>query len=130
MQNMEKLGSGRRRRPPQYFDTEGGETMSLEAIQTIHGVEDAMDQARLEARAQAQKLVADAQKEGRALLERSKAEAAAKTAEVMEAAQRRGEQRRADILGDTARECRQLAADADTRMAAAANMIVRRVVES
>ena len=46
------------------------------------------------------------------------------------AAQRRGEQRRADILRDTARECRQLAAVADTRMAAAANMIVRRVVES
>lgn len=104
--------------------------MSLTAIHTIRDVEEAMDQARLEARSKAQKLVADAQKEGKALLERSRADAAEKTAEVMEAAQRKGEKHRGEILGDTAKECRQLAADADTRMAAAANMIVRRVVES
>ena len=104
--------------------------MSLTAIHTIRGVEDAMDQAKLEAKAKAQKLIADAQKEGQALLEQSKSEAAEKTAEVMEAAQRKGEKRRGEILGDTAKECRQLAADAETRMAAAANMIVRRVVES
>ena len=42
--------------------------MSMESINTIRGVEESMDQARLEAKASAQKLLAEAEKEGRALV--------------------------------------------------------------
>ena len=103
--------------------------MSQAAIQTIRGVEDAMDRQRAEAKAKAQKILADAEKEGRALLEQERAAAAAKTAEVMEAAGRQAEKRRAQILADTNRECRSITTDAQDRLSEAAGMIVRRVVE-
>ena len=88
-----------------------------------------MDQRRAQAKAQAQKLLADAEKEGRALLERERSAAAGKTAEVMEAAGRQAEKRRAQILSDTNRECRSITTDAQGRLSEAAGIIVGRVVE-
>lgn len=103
--------------------------MSLESINTIRGVEESMDQARQEAKVNAQKLLAEAEREGRALVEQSRAKAAEKTAEVMEAAGKRADKRRLDILADTNRDCRRLVSDAQERMAEAAGIIVGRVVE-
>ena len=103
--------------------------MSMESINTIRGVEESMDQARLEAKASAQKLLAEAEKEGRALVEQSRARAAEKTAEVMEAAGKRADKRRLDILAETNRDCRRLVNDAQERMAEAAGIIIGRVVE-
>ena len=74
-------------RPPKSHDGKGGETMSLEAINQIRGVEGSADQARADARTKAQKILADAEREGRALLEQGKAQSAAAAAEVMKRAQ-------------------------------------------
>lgn len=103
--------------------------MSLESINTIRGVEESMDQARQEAKVNAQKLLAEAEREGKALVEQSRAKAAEKTAEVMEAAGKQADKRRLDILADTNRDCRRLVSDAQERMAEAAGIIVGRVVE-
>ena len=103
--------------------------MSLAAIETIRGVEDAMEKARTEARAEGQRRVAAAQREGKALLEQSKAEAAARAAEAMRQAERQGEQRRQEILAQARESCERLTREAETRMASAARMIAERVVE-
>ena len=50
--------------------------MSLEAITRIRSVEEGMDQAKADARAQAQKLAAEAEREGRALLQQGREQAA------------------------------------------------------
>ena len=71
--------------------------MSLEAITKICGVEDEMDQARAQARVQAQKILADAERSGQELLEQGRSSSAEKTTGVMKAAEERGEQRRREI---------------------------------
>ena len=58
--------------------------MSLAAIETIRQVEDAVDRSRAEARAEAQKRVSEAQREGRSLIEQQRAESAARTEEVLQ----------------------------------------------
>ena len=50
--------------------------MSLEAITKIRSVEEDMDQARADAKARAQKLAAEAEREGRALLQQGRERAA------------------------------------------------------
>ena len=56
--------------------------MSLEAITKIRAVEEDMERSKADAKAQAQKLIADADREGRSLLQqgREKASAAAAAA--------------------------------------------------
>lgn len=104
--------------------------MSLEAINKIRDVEGAMDQAKADAKAQAQKLLADAEREGRTLLEKGRQDSTAKAAEVMKAAEAKAGEKRTAVLEATKQECAKLTADADARMAQAAKMIVERVVES
>ena len=58
--------------------------MSLEAITRIRSVEEGMDQAKADARAQAQKLAAEAEREGRALLQQGREQAAKAAAAEME----------------------------------------------
>lgn len=103
--------------------------MSLEAITKIRGVEDEMDQARAQARAQTQKLLADAEKAGQELLEQGRRTSAEKAAGVMKAADERGAARREEILAAAEEDCRALSQLAQTNMAQAAQMIVERVVE-
>lgn len=50
--------------------------MSLEAITKIRSVEENMDQAKADAKARAQKLTAEAEREGRALLQKGREESA------------------------------------------------------
>jgi len=104
--------------------------MSLEAISKIRNVEETMDQAKAEARAKAQKLVADTERAGRELLEQGRQVLAAKAAEEMKAAEAQAEEKRSAILAATKAECAALTADADAKMAQAVSMIVGRVVES
>jgi len=108
----------------------GGETMSLEAIREIQRVEEAMDASRAEARAQAQKILSDAEREGRALLEQGKEDAAKKAAAEMTAAEGKAAKRREEILAAAGEDCASLSAGADAFMAQAVKMIVERVVES
>ena len=90
-----------------------GERMSLEAISKIRAVEESMERSRADAKAQAQKLVADAEREGRALLQEGKEKA-----------------RRKEILAQAEKDCEKLKKDARTRMDKAAQAILGRVVES
>ena len=103
--------------------------MSLEAIEKIRGGEDAMDQARAQARAQAQQILADAERAGQEALEQGRQSAAKKTAEAMWAAEERGAQRRAEILAEAEEDCRALEQLAQANMAQAVQAIVERVVD-
>ena len=107
-----------------------GERMSLEAISKIRAVEESMERSRADAKAQAQKLVADAEREGRALLQEGKEKAAAAAAAAMKQAEGQAEERRKEILAQAEKDCEKLKKDARTRMDKAAQAIIGRVVES
>ena len=77
-----------------------------------------MDQAKADARAQAQKLAAEAEREGRALLQQGR-EQAAKAAAA---------KRREEILAQADRDCEALKKEAGSRMGKAAQAILGRVV--
>lgn len=104
--------------------------MSLEAITKIRKVEESMEQAKADARAEAQKLLADAEREGRALLQQGKETAAKAAAEAMRKAQDEAAVRREKILAQAAKDCKALKADAGARMDKATQAILGRVVES
>ena len=103
--------------------------MSLEAITKIRGVGEEMDEGRAQARAQAQKILTDAEQAGQELLERGRRTSADKTAGVMRAAEERGAQRRDEILAAAEEDCAALRRLAETNMTQAAQWIVERVVE-
>lgn len=104
--------------------------MSLEAITKIRAVEDGMEQSKTEAKAQAQKLIADAEREGRALLQQGREAAAQAAAETMRQAEADAAKRREEILEQAAKDCEALKADAGARMDKATQAILGRVVES
>jgi len=104
--------------------------MSRKAIQEIRSVEENMERSRAEARAKAQRLIADAEREGRELLKRGREDSAKKTAEVMKASEECAESRRAEILASAEKDCKALRSGAKAKMAQAVQMIVERVVES
>lgn len=104
--------------------------MSLEAITKIRAVEDGMDQARADARAQAQKLAADAEREGRELLRKGREASAAEAAQAMRQAEEQAGRRREEILAQAERDCAALKKDAGARMDQAAKAILGRVVDS
>ena len=78
-----------------------------------------MERSKAEARGQAQKLAADAQREGKDLLERRREASAEAAAKAMEEARQRAGQRREEIL-----------AQANTRSSVAVRAILEKVVES
>ena len=72
--------------------------MSLEAITEIREVEERMERAKAEARAQAQKMVADAERDGKALLQQGRDAAAKAEAEALRKAEEAAAGRREAIL--------------------------------
>lgn len=104
--------------------------MSLEAITKIRAVEENMDQARTNAKAQAQKLVNDAEREGRALLQQGREKAAAAAADAMRKAEEAAAVKRQEILAQADKDCDALRAEAAKRMDKATQAILGRVVES
>ena len=104
--------------------------MSQEAINNIRAVEEGKEQAKADARAQAQKMLADAERDGRALLLKGREEAAEAAAEAMRKAQEEAAVLREKILAQAAEECKTLKADAGARMDKATQAILGRVVES
>lgn len=104
--------------------------MSVEAITKIREVEESMEQAKAQARAQAQKLVADAEREGRALLEQGRETSASAAAAAMRQAEEKAAKRREEILAQAAKDCEELKAGAGVRMDKATQAIVGRVVGS
>ena len=108
---------------------ERGESMSLEAITKIRQVEEGMEREKSDARAQVQKLAADAEREGRELLRAGAEKARAENAAAMERAQERAAKRREEILAKAAGDCAALRAEAGRRMDKAVKAILERVVE-
>ena len=103
--------------------------MSLEAITKIRAVEEDMERSKADAKAQAQKLIADADREGRALLQQGREKAAAAAAAAMKKAEEQAAERRKEILAQSGRDCEKLKSDAGARMDKAAQAIIGRVVE-
>ena len=91
--------------------------MSLEAITRIRAVEDGVEQSQAQAKAQGQKLIADAQREGR------------ENRRTMAQAEETAAKRREEILAQAAEDCRALKAQAAARAEQAVRRIVERVVE-
>ena len=104
--------------------------MSLEAITEIRGVEERMERAKAEARAQAQKLIAEAERDGKALLQQGRDAAAAAEAEALREAEAAAARRREAILAEAAKYCQALKDAALGRSDQAAQAILERVVES
>lgn len=104
--------------------------MSLEAITEIREVEERTERAKAEARAQAQKLAADAERDGKALLRQGQDDAAAALAQAVRQAEETAAQRREAILAKAADDCRELENAAHGRMDKAVQAILERVVES
>ena len=104
--------------------------MSLEAITKIRAVEENMDQSRADAKANAQKLVADAEREGQALLQQGQERAAAAAVEAMRKAEEAAALRRKEILAQADKDCDALRTEASKRMDKATQAILERVVES
>lgn len=104
--------------------------MSLEAITEIREVEERTERAKAEARAQAQKLAADAERDGKALLRQGQDDATAALAQALRGAEETAAQRRETILAEAAADCRKLKDAARGRMDQAVQAILERVVES
>ena len=102
--------------------------MSLEAITKIRSVEEDMDQAKADAKARAQKLASEAEREGRALLQQGKEQAAKAAAAEMEKAEAAAAKRREEILAKAERDCEALKKEAGSRMGKATQAILGRVV--
>lgn len=103
--------------------------MSLEAITQIRKIEEGMEQEKSDARARAQKLAADAEREGRELLKAAAEKARAENTAAMERAQEQAAKRREVILAKATEDCAALKASAGKRMDKAVEAILGRVVE-
>lgn len=103
--------------------------MSLEAIEKVTQVENEVRERRAAAEAEAKQLISDAEKEGQALLQRTRAAGAESGRELL----RQAEERAAAAAAKTARAAEEDAAKlreaAGTRLEAAAEFIVGRVVK-
>ena len=73
-------------------------------------MEDGVEQSQVQARAQGQKLIADAQREGREALEQSRRETAGENRRTMAQAEETAAKRREEILAQAAEDCRALKA--------------------
>ena len=103
--------------------------MSLEAITKIRAVEEDMERSKADAKAPAQKLIADADREGRSLLQQGREKASAAAAAAMKKAEEEAAGLRDKILAQSAKDCEKLKSDARARMDKAAQAIIGRVVE-
>ena len=104
--------------------------MSLEAITEIRAVEERAERVKAEARAQAQKLAADADRDGKALLRQGRDDAAAAQVQALREAEETAAARREAILARAAADCQRMKDAARGHMDQAVRAILERVVES
>lgn len=102
--------------------------MSLEAIKQITQAEQSWTQRKAEALQATKKTVADAEKAGQALLETRRTEAQAQVKAMMADAEAKARIQADQVQAETARSCQALKASAQQKLEAAAELIVRRVV--
>lgn len=104
--------------------------MSLEAISRIRAVEDEMEQAKAEAKAKAERIVAYAERSGRSLLQQGQEASAEFAVAVTAHVDEKAAKRRDEIMIQAAQDCKTLRFEAAARMDKATQAILRRVVES
>ena len=102
--------------------------MSLEAIKQITQAEQSWTEHKAEALQAAKKTVADAEKAGQALLESRRSEAQAQVKAMMADTEAKARIQAQQVQAETARRCEALKASARQQLDAAAELIVRRVV--
>ena len=105
----------------------GGESMSLEAMKQVTEAEEANRARRVEAQAEAKRLVAEAERAGKARLAEARAQAEAQARELMRQAEA---EHASEVMAQTRKSCDALRAQAEARLADAAESIVRRVVKT
>lgn len=103
--------------------------MYLETIRQISQVEDATEKAKADAKTEAQKRIADAEKAGQALLVRAQQEADAENAVSLRRAEEQAALQRTRTLQSAQADCDALRQSAAVRMPDAVKEIVRKVVE-
>lgn len=102
--------------------------MSLEAIKQVTQAEEETQGKLTEARAAAKRLVAEAERQGRALVETARTEAEERAKSLMKDAEERAQVRTSEVMRETEQSCAQLRQASEQRLDAAADLIVRRVV--
>lgn len=108
---------------------EGEKRMSLEAIEKITQVEAENRERKAAAEAEAQKIVADAEREGQALLQRTRSSAAENGKELLRQAEAKAAERSAEIDRTAQAEAAALRETAGQHLSEAAEFIVGRVVK-
>ena len=106
----------------------GGEEMSLEAIQTITESEQGAKQRIQSAAEEAKKIVSDAERTGQAKVIEARAEADSQVKTMMKQAEERAAQHEASVMAEMRQACQGMRQAAEDRLPAAAELIVRRVV--
>lgn len=103
--------------------------MPLEVIENFTRVEADNRERKASAEAKAKQIVADAQREGLALLQQTRTSAAERSRELLQQAETRAAARGEEIRRDARAEGDALRREAETRLDAAADLIVGRVVK-
>lgn len=102
--------------------------MSIEAIQQVTQAEASAQEKKAAAYAQAKQMVKEAERAGQTLLEQTRQDAEKKNREAMTAAEQNAAVRAKKVLSDNAGVCKQLCSAAESRLDAAAALIVKRIV--
>lgn len=103
--------------------------MPLEVIENITQVEAENRERKTAAEAKAKQIVADAQRDGLALLQQTRTSAAERSRELLRQAETRAAARGEEIRRDAQAEGEALRKEAESRLDAAADLIVGRVVK-
>ena len=102
--------------------------MSLEAIKKITDTERAYQQKKEEAAVAAQKLVADAEKEGKKRLERAKTQAETQAHGMLEEAEKEAAERAKSLMKAAEIRCEGLQKEAEKQLEKVVDIIVERIV--
>lgn len=102
--------------------------MSMDAIQKVTETERSGQDRKAEAAAAAKKLVADAQRAGEALLEETRREVEAENKALLKQAEERAAKAAAKALEEAETQAKAMCQAAESKLDAAAELIVRRVV--
>lgn len=103
--------------------------MPLEVIENITRVEADNRERKASAEAKAKQIVADTQRDGLALLQQTRTSAAERSRELLRQAETRAAARGEEIRRDAQAEGEALRKEAESRLDAAADLIVGRVVK-
>lgn len=102
--------------------------MSIEAIQQVTQAEASAQEKRFAAHAQAKQLIREAERAGQLLLEQARQKAESESREAMAQAEKNAAVRASKVLSDNTSACNQLSSAAESRLNAAAALIVKRIV--